>query len=406
MSNIFTQRHIQLFLLSILILTIPYNISKHFIMYLTLIVFLSILIKKSFSFKVLLHEKSFLYLLFFIFMLNISFIWSESDVIFGGNYKVNLYAFLNYLFIIPAIYFSRLSKKDLHFLFYCIIFAPIFYVITYYRNYFYSSNIYSITHGGTFKLLFVDLQANLFILISTIFLYILFLNALINKNYKKSILSLLIFLLFCISLFIDTRTNTRLISITLILTICSSTIFILPKKSKYITSVLILIFSTFFILSSETFKTGFKELKTAYIEKEFIGSWGHRLNLVTYGFAMYCENPIIGRGTGDIPQKMREIQKNNSDDLKYPIIHFHNNHLLLLVQVGLIGYFIFSLFVYYYYKIKIKDPDIFYLKQSVILVFFIVMFGEHYFQWVNVSTFFAILYGMFLLYKNKEKATT
>jgi O-antigen ligase len=143
-------------------------------------------------------------------------------------------------------------------------------------------------------------------------------------------------------------------------------------------------------------------LKHVYTDNKYEGSWGHRLKLAEYGINMWLENPIIGRGIVDPVDKMREIKKINPNDFIDPTIHFHNQHILILVQVGLFGYALFLSFFYYFYTLKIKDTEINLLKQTTLLVYFLIMFGEHYLHMIYTSTFFALLIGLFFAYKNQE----
>ena len=247
-----------------------------------------------------------------------------------------------------------------------------------------------------------DLFANLFLLTSSLFLYIKFLNYLLLKEYKKSLIVFPIFLLVALSLFIDEMTVSRLINLTFFISVISISIYMLPKIQKLIIfSIISLLFITY-IFNSSSYQKGINEVQETYTENKYEGSWGHRIKLVIYGIDMWLENPYIGRGTDDIVTQMRKIRQENPEDFQDATIHFHNQHVLILVQTGIVGYFFFLMFIYNLYKLKIKNNEINMYKNGIIIVFLLIMCGEHYLQMIHTSTFFALFIGLFIVYKNLE----
>ncbi|PHM16517.1 MAG: hypothetical protein CJD30_11145, partial [Sulfuricurvum sp. PD_MW2] len=243
---------------------------------------------------------------------------------------------------------------------------------------------------------------NLFILLGSILIYIKFIRNIISKNYKNASLLFLLFCLMGISLFLEKEVTSRLISLVWLIAIIFVTFNQIHSKLRLIIAVGIVLLSISYITNSNRFQKGFSEIKNVYVNNKFEGSWGHRLKLAEYGIKMWLENPIIGRGIVDPVDKMREQKKINPNDFKDPTVHFHNQLILILVQVGLLGFTLFLSFFYYFYNLKIKNTEINLFKQTTLLVYFLVMFGEHYLHMIYTSTFFALLIGLFFAYKNQE----
>lgn len=391
-------------LLILLILTLPYHIvAPSFSLLLSSLMFIVTAMAREMNIKKLVDEKVLVYLFLFITLIYISTLWSPAKNVFSGEFKATAYGYLNYYFLIPAIYFSDLSEKKLKTLFTFIIISPLIYSVIYFSNSLDLTSIYSTayrTDGNSH--LYVDLFANLFILFSAIFLYIKFLSNVLFKNYLNATVFFLLFFFFSSSLFINDITESRLINITFLILIIYTTVYIMPIKYKLISLLLTAAVSITVLYASSDIRNGFKQIDKVHQANQYEGSWGHRIKLAQYGLEMWKIHPYFGRGPTDVIDKMRELREQNPNDFIDPTLHFHNQHILILVQTGVFGYILFLLFIYYYFKTKIKNPEIHLYKNSTILIFLLIMNGEHYFQMVFTSTFFALLCGLFLAYKNQE----
>lgn len=395
------------FLFILMILSIPYYIAPSFLLLLSIVIFLITIYLDKVDLKSLFIEKTILFLFSFISMTYISFLWSPAEHIFGGNLKVNIMAYLNFFFIIPAIYFSSFSKKQIKIFFLFIIISPSIYILTYYTNYFNITNIISLhMHPNGNKHLYVNLFSNLFILYTGGFFYIHFLLSLIKKEYKKSIFYSIIFILVSISMVLTPATSSRLVTLAYLISLIFSSIFILSKKTKFFVLITVLVLSSTFLYQSEKFQKGFHEFQDTYEKNEYEGSWGHRIKLAQYGLEMFIEYPIFGRGTVDIIDNMRRLREENPKDFHDATIHFHNQHIVILVQVGLVGYTLFLFFMYNLYRFQIKDKVLATLKRITVVMFMTLMMGEHYLQWVHTTTYLAVLTSLFLLYKKRELLET
>lgn len=392
----------QFALIIILLLTLPYFIAPHFTFLMSILIFLTTILTYKDDIKSLFKEKTIIYLYLFILLTYISALWTPSDNIFGGNFKVSIEGYINYFFLIPSIYFSNLPKEKIKLLFIVLIMSPVIYAILYFTNYFELTHIYSY-HSDSINgnnSLYADLFANIFLLTSSVFLYINFLHNIFAKHYKKAFIVLIPLTIFSTALFIDETTVSRLVNLSFAILIVLISLYMFPKKLKFAIFIPILLLST--LLLNDSYKKGINELKDVYKESRYEGSWGHRLKLAAYGIGMWTENPYFGRGTVDIIEKMRQIKQEHPEDFNDPTVHFHNNHILILVQIGVIGYAVFLLFIYNLYKLNIKDEEISLYKKATTVIFFTLMMGEHYLELMHTSTLLAILVGLFLLYKKQE----
>ncbi len=401
-------QNIQYISIILIVFTLPYFIAPSFSLLLSSLIFLTTMAINNINLRAILKEKTILFLFLFIILTYISALWSPADNIFGGNFRVNINAYLNYFLLIPGIYFSNLAKDKIKFIFTLIIFSPFIYVILYFTNFFGITNIYSYHYNsitGNYHL-YVDLFANIFILFSAIFLYIKFLSNILIQNYKKALFLFIPLCIVSLSLFIDETTISRLINLSFLVSIFFVSIYMISRKQKLAIAVIIGVLSVIYIYTSKDFERGIVELQCTYKSNHYDGSWGHRTKLAQYGINMWLENPYFGRGTVDIIDKMRENKKMHPEDFNDPTIHFHNQHILMLVQVGVFGYILFLIFIYNLFTLKIKDTEVNVYKKVTVIIFLTIMLGEHYLQMEHTSTFFALLVGLFLLYKNQELKIT
>ena len=400
---------IQYTLIIILIFSLPYNIiAPRFTLLLSVLIFVSAFIYPKRSLQSLLQHKVILSLFGFILLTYLSAIWTPAKDIFGGNFKINIYAYLNYFFLIPGIYLAQLNKKKLQYLIISVIFSPIIYLIIYYTNFFGLTQIYSYhywTNDPTTyytHTLYVDLFANIFLLFSSIFLYIKLLVSIKNKNYKYFIILTFLFLSFSASLFIVDLTSSRLMNLAYFSSILFISLYILSTKQKVI-FILIFIFMMGLIFSKpNTFTQGIHQATLALEHKHNKGSWSVRVKLANYGLKMWKENPILGRGITDVIDYIKATKAQKPEYFETDVIHFHNQHILILVQVGIIGYLLFSLFSFNYYKLPIKNQEFNLYNKVTILIYFILMCGEHYLQMVHTSTLFALFSAIYISYYQEE----
>lgn len=283
--------------------------------------------------------------------------------------------------------------------------APVGISIIYYLNALGITQIYSALffHGNS-NLLSHYLINNFFILYSATYFYILFFESLSKHNSKKALVSLLTTLFFAISLLIDPLSIARLMLVAFFIVLLIVPLFYLPKKKALLIILTILMVSSLFILNNKKIQQGIHTAITAVKDKKYTGSWGHRVGFAIVGLQIYSEHPIIGRGINDVRARTIEFAKNNPEYFKGDHNrHFHNEHINILVEVGLIGYSLFILFIYMFLKLSVQDSFINRLKYTFIISFLFLMLGEHYLHTQQVASFFFIFLSLILLYNKQEK---
>ena len=175
------------YILSVLILTLPYNISTWWVGTFSIILFLITLSNPSRKKPVstIIHERLLQILFIFILFTYASVLWSESPTLFNGDLKTNIGRFKYYFLIIPAIYLSNLTKRDINSLFTIIALAPSLSILLYYTNYFDITGIYAAENQNSDLILRHYLIQNFFILFSILYLYIKTFTAIEENNYNK-----------------------------------------------------------------------------------------------------------------------------------------------------------------------------------------------------------------------------
>lgn len=104
----------------------------------------------------------------------------------------------------------------------------------------------------------------------------------------------------------------------------------------------------------------------------FNSSFGTRLGFIYYAIPVIKDNLLFGVGTGDHMEPVyNEIKKHKVDTFLLNVTHFHNAHLVILVQFGLLGLFVWL--NVFYQSLKFKQTDHFMhtlMVLSTVLLFF------------------------------------
>ncbi len=395
---------LQYMLIVAIVLTLPYwGLHKYF-KYPTIILFLLTLFMGQFDFKNIIKDKVFLSLSAFIIFTYLSVLWTSSNPVFTPECKINLDRFKYYFLLIPTIYSIPLSTKQIKSIFFIMALSPLYTVVIYYLNTLGITHVYSAlwSHGES-NILTHYLVNNFFILYGAIYFYVLFFDNLMKKQYKTSIFAAFLTVLFFVSMFVDPITTSRLMLLVFFMIIFVVPLFYL--KGKHILLVILLSAGlvAVFINTNQSMQKGLNTFSKAISEDEYTGSWGHRLGFAIVGLKIYQENPIMGRGISDVRERTIVFAEENP---KYFIgdrgRHFHNEHINILVQVGLIGYFLFLLFIIFFLQLSINDTFLNRLKYAFIFSFLLMMLGEHYLTMKQTSYFFALFIALMLLYHKQE----
>ena len=389
--------------LSILILTLPYNISSWWVGTFSILLFLIAVtnpLKKERYFSVFSKQPVLAFLIFILFSY-LSVIWSDSSVFFNGDLKTNVSRFKYFFLLVPAIYLSNLSKKDIEKLFVVIAASPALSIAIYYSNYLGYSAVYPVqNHNGDLILRHYLIQ-NFFILFSVLFLYINIFNTLGNKDYRNFSIYLILFFIVSLSLVIDEHNSSRLMVLSYVIILITVPYYFLRPKVYFSLIFILLAVSSFGIAHIPSFQRGIDNFKQAIHADEYDGSWGHRFGYAIMGIDIFLNKPILGYGINDTS---RHIIEYANEHPKYFIgenlRRFHNEHINILVATGVIGYSLFLYFIFLFYKLKISDRSLYIFKNTMIIVILFSMMGEHYLTLKSTVNFFIILLALFVKYEN------
>ena len=408
-SGLFTKlqyyfSQLQYFSILLLVLLLPYWGAWKLMKLLIIIIFVSSLFAGSLRIKALLTNKVILALFAFILFTYISSLWSPSDTVFTDEYRATLNRYKYFFLVIPGIYFSSLSTKKIKNIFFIMALAPIGTAIVYYLNAFGITAIYSPEFGGNSKIFVHYLANNFFLTYAALYFLHLSLNTFIKKEYKQFIVFFLLLILFASSMVIDPHMSSRLTLLVFILVAVITPLFYLKRKHAVILFALSVLVVTVFMSTNTKMQQGLDTFKTAIEENRYTGSWGHRLGFVIVGLNIFKEHPVVGRGVSDVRARVVTYAEENPQYfLQDPARHFHNEHLQILVEVGVVGYLLYLLFLFLFLRIPISDLLINNIKYTYTISFLLMQFGEHYLMFYATSIFIAIFFILVILYGEREK---
>ena len=230
----------------------------------------------------------------------------------------------------------------------------------------------------------------------------------------KSIISRLFYLLFLLTmsgnLIISGGRNGQVTLFLIVLVLAVSHFRRSYKKALLLLFAPILIFAVAYF-SYDQFQERLKLIYTdsiAVVEQQnFRTSLGNRL--FSYFLAekyMQDYNYLIGEGAGSVKiTKNTIIEKHFADAYQNAerYSHFHQYYISTLVQYGLIGLVLLVLMFYYLYKIKIKDPQLHYIKNVTLLVIIISDTADGMLFIRAMMVVFAIFIGLALAQQRVEQ---
>ena len=268
--------------------------------------------------------------------------------------------------------------------------------------YFHIISPFGLANATTLSPFMQHTMYSIFLAATSIFLLGRFLY---EKNIKYQIVYFLFFLSVAVNLFINTgRTGQIAFFGALII------LFIYKYKLR-IKSVFLSILAIIFILfAAYNFSPNFKNrmnqteqsVNKMLKKDDYSTSLGIRAAFWIITKEMFLDSPILGVGTANHLSKMKITIEEKLPHLKINkgYLHFHNQYLEVLVQLGIIGLFIFLLFLYSIIKIKILNYEINLLKIGFISVFILGMITDNI-LWLNMTIMlFSFILGL-LLAQNK-----
>ena len=233
------------------------------------------------------------------------------------------------------------------------------------------------------------IQYSAFVVFTSLFL----LNHIFYEESKSmKILYVFFFLTITTNLFIN-GARTGYVSFALTVFI----VLILSMKNKFKAIMLALLISFGSLFSAYSFSDIFqkrihhtlKEITQINTDKLHT-SFGQRIAMFYVGYQIIKEHPLLGVGTGDEMDLLKEAVDTEYKKFKYleQRRHFHNVFLHITVQLGLIGLALVILVFYYFYRLKVEDKYYSNIKYIFITVFLITcMTGNMFHQQFTIALF-------------------
>lgn len=246
------------------------------------------------------------------------------------------------------------------------------------------------------------------------FTAILLLNRILSNYYalKQKIIYVLFFITVTGNLFLAIG-RTGQVAFVVGIILITIIHFRLTIKSIFLSILLLgLIFPLAYNLS-DTFKVrvsaGVNDVKKIS-EMNFNSSWGIRIAYYIVTFDAIKKDPLLGLGIGDYKDAIASTLENN----EYPFMnektkkfmskyHPHNQYLLILLQMGVIGLFLFFYIIYQLYKLSIKDKEIKDLSILFTTVFFISSIPEPLLVKQFTIALFILFIGLFSIESTTPK---
>lgn len=338
-----------------------------------------VVVKKDYknSVKILLENKIFMYIgLFFLFII-LSMFWADDNQ--NAIRHLRLYS---YWIIIPCVII--IAKKEW-----------IYKILNSFLLGMFISEILS--YGIFFELVTIDgsnpnqpspfmttIHYSVFLAFTSLVLLYRFLFE--NAKFKIKITLFLFFILTTTNLMISTgRTGQLAFFITLFV------VFVM----KYRMSIKSIAFSAiFFIIISfvaynnlDLFKkrvdAAVFDIEKVLYQNDFNTSWGLRAGWWILTYDALKEKPIFGHGLGDYRLTANDmVNKNHYPYFTKPVKdfltshHYHNQYLMVAVEGGLVGLFLFLLLIYKIYSLKIEDLEMKHISIIGMTVLSITFVGD------------------------------
>jgi O-antigen ligase len=132
-------------------------------------------------------------------------------------------------------------------------------------------------------------------------------------------------------------------------------------------------------------------------------SIGLRINFTLNSFEIIKKNLVIGVGTGDFPVEYSKINQIKSPEL-HDTTNPHNMYTLVLVQLGLVGFFSMLSIFYYQIKLSYNSSNKFIRDVGITLpIMFLVMMLSDSYLLGHYTTLMYVFFSSFL-YKDFEKS--
>ena len=230
---------------------------------------------------------------------------------------------------------------------------------------------------------------------------------LFEKSNKYKLLYLLFFTSLTINLFITGGRSGQLAFVISIVVL-----FILHFENKLKALVLSTLFGAIILTTAyqtsdlfhQRINAGINNVSSVIEQDDFCSSWGNRAGALVVAKDIIVIHPLIGTGTVDNIDLLREII-----DVKYPefsclrwFMHFHNQYAQVVTEIGLVGLALFLMMFYRIYQIPLQDPLFVALKVMFLSVFLVGFIAEPYLHKQFTLGLFSLILGLLLAQSRVE----
>ncbi len=170
----------------------------------------------------------------------------------------------------------------------------------------------------------------------------------------------------------------------------------------------IIVFSLVFSLDDAIqtrMNASFVALEKIKDSDDYNTSFGTRIAMypLAHDILKQPENSFLyGAGTGDIYPEMKASNA-RTQAVKKVQPHLHNSYLTAYVNMGISGLFLFLFLIYSVWTPPLKDKEILFLKQVLVLTIFISAFGDDMLSIKETMISFGVLYAVVLAQEKSEK---
>lgn len=128
-------------------------------------------------------------------------------------------------------------------------------------------------------------------------------------------------------------------------------------------------------------------------------SLGLRANFAINSWEIFQEKPLLGHGSGSFENLYNKVNQKNSPTLP-TTGNPHNNYLLIMVQFGIVGLFIFLNIFYQQLRFFVQSPpdESRAIRLLLPVMFFVICFSDSYLFGHHTQALFALFTGV--LYRN------
>jgi len=137
-------------------------------------------------------------------------------------------------------------------------------------------------------------------------------------------------------------------------------------------------------------------------------SVGLRLHFTEHSLKLFKENPVYGYGTGSFENTFKQYAENSSE-LVFKTSNPHSNHMLILVQFGIVGFLLYLNIFYQQIRAANMMPRDYEFRAMALvlpLFFILISFYDSYLWGHHTQALFAYLTAVFyrsdLIQKNTE----